>query len=455
MPALCAALFCLLYSSANINGCSYYKLSFLLVLISAVMMREVNKKSILISGICTACAVLCNPYLVLYAILNCMLLVFRKGPDKWRLFLMYPGGMLIPAVLYLAFILRRCTIRDIIGSLPYLLNVPNRSGGIPYILKKIPSQAARLLIPGSLVVLGLFVLLYMVQGFRRKAIPAPIGAAYNIFIVLFLIRSVTNASNAVCFGISIPFALSLLPLAVYKLIRGRSGFSLYLYFAGLLTAAAWALCSDTVLDAMTVGFTVSAIAGILMLPNVEKGEGRNPLHPVLTGLTAGILLILFVCFRFFGFYRDAPFQQLNTKITKGPAAGLFTTAEHAGEYNSIYDSIMEIYLKDPDGEVMFSKSLSWGYLCTSWGIGAPTVWSNNISNYWMEPYFSSHPDKIPSFVFVLRPSVAGYETVPFNNHKVNHTYNSNEMAGWFYENYISKAEIIKETDYLTVYKLKN
>ena len=46
MPALCAALFCLLYSRANINGCSYYKLSFLLVLISAVLLREKNKKSI-------------------------------------------------------------------------------------------------------------------------------------------------------------------------------------------------------------------------------------------------------------------------------------------------------------------------------------------------------------------------------------------------------------------------
>ena len=455
MPALCAALFCLLYSRANINGCSYYKLSFLLVLISAVLLREKNKKSILISGICTACAVLCNPYLVLYAILNCMILVFRKGPDKWQLFLMYPGGMLIPAVFYLAFILRRCTIQDIIGSLPYIMNVPDRKGGLPYILNGISVQSARLLIPRSLIVLGLFVLLYMVQGIRKKPITGPLAAAYNIFIVLFLIKSVTNASNAVCFGISFPFALSLLPLAVYKLIRGRFDFSLYLYFAGLLTAAAWALCSDTVLDAMTVGFTVSSIAGILMLMNIEKREGRNPLHPVLTGLAAGILIFLFVCFRFFGFYRDAPFRQLNTKITKGPAAGLFTTAEHADEYNSIYDSIMEIYLKDPDEKVMFSKSLPWGYLCTSWGIGAPTTWSNKISNYWMEPYFSSHPDKIPTFVFILQPSVAGYESVTFNNHKVNHKYNSNKMAGWFYENYISKAEIIKETNYLTVYRLNN
>ena len=289
---------------------------------------------------------------------------------------------------------------------------------------------------------------------RKMIIPGPIAAAYAIFIVVFLMKSVVNASKAVCFGISFPFALSMLPLVIYKLLRGRHDFTVYLYLSGLLTAAAWAFCSDTVLDAMTVGFTISTIAGILLLWNVGKEDGRNLLHPVLTGLTFAILLILFICFRFFGFYRDAPFRQLNTQITKGPAAGLFTTVEHAEEYNSIYDSIMEIYLKYPEEKVMFSKILPWGYLCTSWEIGAPTTWNNNISNYWMEAYFSSHPDKIPTFVFVVQPSVAGYESVNFNNHKVNHTYNQNAMEGWFYENYISKSEIIKETDYLTVYRLK-
>ena len=237
--------------------------------------------------------------------------------------------------------------------------------------------------------------------------------------------------------------------------------ALVLYFTGVLASGFYFPFSDTGLDAMTVGFTISSAAGLLFLSragNYLAGSRQLILRGIVRIISCGLfflLLIIFCCHRFLGIYRDAPLSQLTTLLKEGPAAGLMTTNEHAEEYVSILKTIRDIHALYPDGHVVFSKTLPWAYLTADWGYGSPSAWRNNFQEDYFKAYYSLHPEKVPDLVFIFSPETAGYETAPFNNHLKNHNYNNNEICDWFYDTYLADAAILCETNCVKVYLIND
>ena len=123
-----------------------------------------------------------------------------------------------------------------------------------------------------------------------------------------------------------------------------------------------------------------------------------------------MLFVLPLCytifFRIAEVYRDAPLEQLNTKIECGPAKGLITTEEHALQYSQLYDIIQKY--KNVKGRVFFTKLCPWAYLCLNNRYGTHSSWRVALDDDLLLQYYYEKPENKPNIVFVLNDSVGNY-----------------------------------------------
>ena len=264
-----------------------------------------------------------------------------------------------------------------------------------------------------------------------------------------------------CYVILVILVLSTLPLVPLFWRSRRPKLPLYFYGGGLVLAAVFFLASNTLLDAMTVGFCFSSIGGILMLSALHPQATRPLKHAKtasrLLSFAASLLIAMMVVFsaahRFIGIYRDAPLSQLNTELHVGPAKGLITTPENARQYESIYQTITTLSAQYPDVRALHSKRAPWAYLCANWRYGTPTSWTMDISSAHLQKYHALYPDKRPSLIFLYSSDVGAFSPTPFNNHTWDPSFNQNNLTGALYDQIKQTGSVVAESEFVTVYHL--
>ncbi|MBQ7284005.1 MAG: hypothetical protein IJW74_04020, partial [Oscillospiraceae bacterium] len=135
LGAFVAALTFFIYTPFGIMALSYNSMGIQCMTVATLLFMTNDKKSkaaCIMAGILFAAAVLCCPYLVIvYALYSLLVLinVMRKGcfeldilqKEYW---LWTTVGIAALAVLFLGFALSRASVKDILTSLPLLLNDP-------------------------------------------------------------------------------------------------------------------------------------------------------------------------------------------------------------------------------------------------------------------------------------------------------------------------------------------
>lgn len=110
---------------------------------------------------------------------------------------------------------------------------------------------------------------------------------------------------------------------------------------GVLLSVAFGIASNNGIDAAGIGFVITAFGAVLILSLYRfpvAGMIGNFVKIVKCFVLAGTLgITLFL--RIFAVYRDGTLEQLQCKITHGPAKGLYTTQEHLEQYNNVIDDI--------------------------------------------------------------------------------------------------------------------
>lgn len=98
-------------------------------------------------------------------------------------------------------------------------------------------------------------------------------------------------------------------------------------------------------------------------------------------------------------YRDSPLSTLDTRLSTGPAAGLYTTPAHAQKYE---ETITDIVSNVPQsGNVLFVKLLPFGYLCTNAKIACYTTWRLDLDKVKLDTYYSVNPERRPDFLYFV------------------------------------------------------
>lgn len=200
---------------------------------------------------------------------------------------------------------------------------------------------------------------------------------------------------------------------------------------------------------MTTGFSISSAGGLLIIHDhfINNEHFKTGKH--LIQIFSFLLISTFSAHIFLGIYRDAPLWNLTERIEIGPASGLNTTAEHKYQYESIVKSLNSIQQKYPNESVLYSKELPWAYVVTDWQCASYTVYKAPINDERLEQYYLSHSK--PTIVCIFTDNTGEYESAPFNNHNSSESPNTNDIDCSFYEDYISKGNIIEENDYMTVF----
>ena len=466
VPSALSASLCLLYSRANIAGPSYYNLFalFIVLFVICLSMSAAPDPSPLprpvlsfLSACCFSMGVLCNPYAVLLLLL---LPVFLRWLRPKRFLRYFVSGILVCAGVYLLYATDFSSLDRYFESILYVLSDPEHLGSLSSRWVTLMAHFHSMVYWFFLaIVLGFSALLLWGRPHMSPAVFSLLHLAYLFAcLVYFFMFILLGVHRKPCFTVLLLFSTSALPAFLVSVQSRRHELAALLYLLGIGVSVVFFLSSNTGLDAMSVGFCVSSMGAMLFLGRAFEAfrPFGSKVRALCRAMLCALLLItltLCAAHRFLGIYRDASLPGLDTRLQSGPAKGLLTTQDHAGQYGSILRTIEEVEAQVPDAAVLHSKRAPWAYLCTDWAYGTPTAWTTDISSERLPAYYALHPDRQPTLVFLYSPDVGHFETAPFNHHVWSPQPNTNTLSGPFYDLIVSSGTVIVQTDYVTVYRI--
>lgn len=445
IASLISALLYFLYSRANIGGMSYYNMTLTCVLLAALLLYEQicdkkrNKKKLYLTGILLALAVVNTPFLAFpYIIVGVYLLIRKKYRFLWREIVMVIAGTGSAAVIYMAYVFHKVSIDELLLNIPHILNAPelqrtNPVWVIPIILARIVWRFKWTFWLWTLLAVYICYKKKKSDSFQRKEIIWLTG----INLLVFILNSFLAQDLLGCINIAgTLFAVPMICIFHEKKEIDSNIFSVFVT-AGISLVLGFSFSSDTGLDAMAIGFVLIGIAAVLLVFKLDALKNKQVVFGAAL-LVFSVMIFQTAILRFFSVYRDAPVSQLNTRISSGPAKYLYTTKEHARQYDELREA-MKRYVREDD-LVFYSKWCFWGYLCTENEYGIPLSWTLAFDDTRLQEYYELNPEKIPTCIFVLNPTYGNYESSLIQkNEKVEYP-NENNMDGYLYD-------YIQEHDY--------
>lgn len=452
----------LLYSRGNIGGMSYYNMTLSFVLWSMLLIyagickSETEKKlnfRMFFVGILLALAVACTPYLALgFLSAAAILLVFKRWKKYRKYVFMVLAGTFFTFIIYLAFILSRATIKEILVSIPYVLSEAE--------MQKTNPLLAVFYLPGRIIYrfrytifVSIFIICYIIfirfykhQKIEEKYIK--IFSALNL--VIFLVNVYLAHNMLGCVNIALIIFLIPYSLLVGNLNKIEKEPVQLFIIPGICMICAFVFSSDTGLDAMTIGYvlvTVGVILSAAAMINEKPGWKKRLLYItlIITMIQTGFL-------RIFSVYRDDSLLRMSAQITEGPAKYLFTSKEHKKQYDDVLE-VIRTFVTDEE-TVFYTKLCCWAYLCSSSSYGTPSSWRIALNSSKLEEYYIVNPHKIPTCVIVLKPEYGQFRSILIQGNETVPTPNDNTNEGFLWE-YMQQTEYDRiETGCAYIYKSK-
>ena len=461
--SFCVTALLLLFCRANIAGLSYYNLNLHLSILFFVALRNAVKchgvpATVLsvLSGVFLSLAVLCQPYTaVLYiGIMGYLLINKSTRKDGWVILI----TVLLMGITYVFLFLFKGNIASYITNIQYVLSDPAHNEGIiASLINILYVYYKQISVPYCFIVAAVSVWFYYT---RRKEKPLTLWhfVCQIVLLIIMLVKPLARISTYPCYSTAAFISIAAFPSIVYYFGKKDKSLMTELYILGICLAFFWGLGSNTGLDGMIVGYCISGIGALLLI----AGAIRDDMHTepvrktVLSVFSCFCVLVLLATLtqRVFGFYRDAPIDQLNTRIEQGPAKGLLTTEESASQYNELYEIINEQYKQLPGATVVHMKLVPWAYLCADWKCYAPTTWTNELNSPRMMEYYRIHDSSLPDVFFVYSPEVGAYKANYFNNHTERMDFNQMEKSGELFEIVNGKSYRKVQKPLVTIY-IKN
>ena len=424
-----------IFTPYNIMALSYNSMGLDFIALTGVLMGTNCKNKALpalVSGLTFAAAVLCSPYLAVTYILFgiCVILhyVLKKKNLKFviseeifsiKSFLMFTAGAAILAVIFLAFLLSRASVADIINVLPNLLTDPEHpqlslSYRISLYFKSIYNFNENF----KFAVITYFVMLFaMIVDKKRKlhrSLYLIISAAITIFTLILIVPNITSSSyNAVM------FPMIFIGITSYILCdrKPRRLFA-SLFVLGIIHSVALEMSSNQYFYVISMALASSNIASFIFLAQLLKEMKEtedNFDYKILLKYSALAIVVLTIGIQ--GFLQlkskaehcfwESKIEQLTAEIPLGPAKGIMTTESNCNSYIEVYTDIAN-YNNYNDGNILFLSEKTWTYLAVDkLSYGTLSAWiteGNTVSLERLEKYYKINPEKVPDYIYILKNS---------------------------------------------------
>ncbi|MCR5508356.1 MAG: hypothetical protein K6F34_06700 [Lachnospiraceae bacterium] len=467
--ALSCSLCLMFYTHLNIATLSYYTLSVQMFLMSMLFIyhygtsREV--KHLVYSGALFALSVLCLPtlcvaYFAAVAFLALLSLAVRyvrplkglkdtlDGAHLKEIFLYTLSGIMIPFFLFVLYLVFTVPVSDFIKGIPYVLSDEEHATGLVYPAKKffigINEVYGRAAYISYFLTAAAFAASF--TGLFKKGLArlALFAADFILFIVL-AIRSMGHTGY-----IQTALCLFTLPLFFTGKEKDRRPFFLFIV-SGMIFSLVFSYSSNGYLYILSMGHFIASIGCILILGRQTGAKEIKKSGPVITAACTAVIctvIITTAALRLVNIYRDAPLDMLDTKITEGPAAGLYTTKDHRDSYMTVYETIQAACrsgnLKEPSkypnsmeldsrnvGNIFITKLLPWGYMCTDLRCASPTTWRTSFDSKRLEPYYEMNPGRYPDIILVLDEEYGSY--LSCGDVEADPSPNENSVGGYLFD----------------------
>ena len=404
-----AMIIYLMCSRQNIPGLSYYNLFMSFSLIATFSLLRYFEKGkginyIIITGICISLATVCMPFFAIgVATLTITLLIIGRRKEVLAMWF----GILFCATIYIGFLLTRASLFAYILSMKYVLLNPSHVS-TNFIYKSFTT----ILSIGKVCICGIPGFIYLLIRIKKislKKISLHKSVSFEgrdniIFLLSLILCSITSGivkPGAVFLQITIlSFPYIVNELGNIRKCNDKTNIEpVFLYFIGIAVAFLFWLGSDTGASCLPLGFVISVIGASILIEQSLFGKEKIIYCIILTAL----VVLPRLCGPTF---RDNYWWKLNTKISYGPAKGLYTEQSDAEDYYQVCDLIdmCEQYFTNEevsDKKILISAFLPWGYLYSNFRNGSMTTWTAPIENDMLITYYDLHPEHFPNVVIII------------------------------------------------------
>lgn len=449
--ALCAVLLFAVYSPYDVMALSYNTFALMAMALCLSLLSHCKKEGrigFLFAGFFYAVAVIANPYIILLylfcvvVLLTALLVnaVFRASEaarrENLRIYgrglLFFTLGAALPAVCLFLFILCRADIKTIMENLPAILHDPEHASRSAKEILYSVWYVMRSTFGSFIAVWLLLTVLSLID--RKKAhawMYFSMTALTTATAVMIHIPSIQTEYNYIMFPIT------LCGLSAYLLTRKKNRrVFLFLWCLGMLYAFCLGAASNQGENAICMGMPVAMVGSILLIWDFLKEQvGANATITAAKGAiltdkkssrfttplvlcAAALLFLSQLCTECYAksvhAFWEPSVAALDTKITEGPLAGVYTTKEHADAYNTLLAEIRD-YRNGSSESVLFVTSSPWCYLYADRPYGVYSSWISTFSASGslaaallldrLGDYYRLHPDRIPTDIYILKNDI--------------------------------------------------
>jgi hypothetical protein len=171
------------------------------------------------------------------------------------------------------------------------------------------------------------------------------------------------------------------------------------------------ITSNTGPLAVSAAFVSAGAASVFLTASWAKEQELKIAKYAVWGtiiLQLGMMLVLRMTY----VWADAPMGALDTKVERGAAKGLYTTAEDVQRYNEMYDDLDSLNMKEDDGFLVVGADPLL-YLYADREVASYSTWQVFTNETRLYRYYEIHNDegRFPSVVYCAEADETIFDSI--------------------------------------------
>lgn len=407
----------LCFAPYNITALSYNTMSiasFFILTAYCLSRRQWRRRDYMLSGFLLCLSMFSNPYLFLVYLVYLAVCAVMRCRKKGQEGLFSCGGIvwvtlgaLVLGGIFLISLIGKGSIDEYLYNVKMIFSDAEHQAN-PFVkLVQSQWQVFRVYWRCSVAL----ICVYAVTILRRKTLNEKwktclfgISVIFTVYAVLrfaFIYGSIANNLTMVPFFY---LGVAVFLLAVCGKTDGAQRIKTYFWALafGYLFAVCNFLGTNTEILSMSAMFVIPSGITILMLCEYRSLSGKEEKPYIQSIFTYGAIAAFAFCvfwLRLFFTWFDAPLGELDTRMTQGPCKGIYTTAEHAGEYQELLSAIDLCGITSQD-KVLFLPISALPLVYSDGEIAVPYVTRFEVNSAELIGYYESHPDKVPTKIVI-------------------------------------------------------
>lgn len=425
-----------IYTPYDIMAMSYDSMGVDFIALTGAILGTADFKKklpLIVSGFTFAAAVLCCPHLIaayaLFALCVVVHILIRKKEINFVLkselfspktFLCFTIGAAVLAVIFAVVALSRASIGEMLSSFPYLMNDPEHIS--TSFAAKLTSYFKTSVTTIPLFSIGVYAYVFMAIIMlldRKRTLHRSVYLSITVAIVVYsLVLTLPKLTSSNYNAIMYPMIFIGITSYVLCKNKPRELFA-SLFLLGVIYSICIHFASNQYFYVISMTMATTNLASYIFLAQLirEMSETDDNVTYALAMKRTAFAAVAFMIILQAGlqisvkanhcFWEAGAPSTLTSKITSGPAKGIYTNQTNCNTYESINNDITAYYgSKEPD-KILFLCGKSWTYLTAEdYPYGTLSAWmsENEASFNRLLTYYEVNPEQKPKYVYIPKQS---------------------------------------------------